>query len=123
MTSTRKRGGRLSRSGDFDRVYRQGRSQANRYLVLYTFPRSDSDPPRFGVSISRKVGGATVRNGLKRLLKESFRLHGERFATGSDYVAVVRPDLRELAQRDGQQAVSEQLLLLLAQLSERGDDR
>lgn len=122
MAATRKRA-RLSRSGDFDRVYRQGRSQANRYLVLYTFPRSDGDPARFGVSVSRKVGGATVRNRVKRLLKESFGMHSERFATGSDYVAVVRSDLRELAERDGQQAVNEQLLSLLDQFDERGDDK
>jgi ribonuclease P protein component len=55
----RRRRGRLSRSGDFDRVYREGDSHSNRFLVLYAFPRSDdeSEELRLGVSVSRRVGG------------------------------------------------------------------
>ena len=75
MSSRRKRG-RLSRSGDFDRVYRDGRSHANRYLVLYSFPRpaddGDDEEPRLGISVSRKVGGAVERNAVKRALREAF---------------------------------------------------
>ncbi len=73
MTERRKRG-RLSRSGDFDRVYRDGRSHANRYLVLYAFPRGEGadDEVRLGVSVSRKVGGAVERNAVKRALREAF---------------------------------------------------
>ena len=73
MSNRRKRG-RLSRSGDFDRVYRDGRSHANRYLVLYSFPRPDSavDQSRLGISVSRKVGGAVERNAVKRALREAF---------------------------------------------------
>ena len=50
---------RLSRSGEFDRVYRDGSSHATRYLVLYSFPRKDEEARdvRLGVSVSRKVGG------------------------------------------------------------------
>ena len=72
----RRRRGRLSRSGDFERVYREGRSHANRFLVLYAFPRRDSDDDReevrLGISVSRKVGGAVERNAVKRGLKEAF---------------------------------------------------
>ena len=49
---------RLSRSADFDRVFRQGRSHAGREFVLYVFPRGEDDEPRLGLSVSRKVGGA-----------------------------------------------------------------
>ncbi len=54
---------RLSRSAEFDRVYRQGRSKANRFLVLYAFPREEGsgDGPRLGLSVSRRVGGAVDR--------------------------------------------------------------
>ena len=70
----RKRG-RLSRSGDFDRAYRDGRSHANRFIVLYAFPRSaeeSGEDVRLGVSVGKKVGGAVDRNKVKRTLREAF---------------------------------------------------
>jgi ribonuclease P protein component len=94
--------GRLSRSSEFERVYRQGRSQANRYLVLYAFPRGeDVDEPRLGISVSRKVGGAVARNRIKRLLREAFAAEAQTLAAGHDFVVVARPDAGELAERDG----------------------
>jgi ribonuclease P protein component len=96
---------RLSRSAEFERVYRQGRSKSNRFLVLYAFPRADGDAdpdgPRLGVSVSRRVGGAVDRTRVKRVLREAFWVEAERLPTGSDYVLVARPDCRELAERHG----------------------
>ena len=92
---------RLSRSGDFDRVFRQGRAHANRELVLYVFPRGESGPPRLGLSVSRKVGGAVQRNRIKRLLREAFALESERLLDGIDVVVIARRDVRALAERDG----------------------
>ena len=102
---------RLSRSAEFERVYRQGRSKGNRFLVLYAFPRSDEDAearasaeeegPRLGLSVSRKVGGAVGRNRVKRVLREAFWQEAERLPSGSDYVVVARPDARDLAEREG----------------------
>nr|MBA2630572.1 ribonuclease P protein component [Thermoleophilaceae bacterium] len=63
---------RLSRSGEFERVYREGRSHASRHLVIYAFPRADADAPRLGVSVGRKLGGAVERTRVKRLLREAF---------------------------------------------------
>ena len=63
MPGARPRPGRsrLSRSADFDRVFRHGRSHAGRELVLYVFPRAEEDgPPRLGLSVSRKVGGVVA---------------------------------------------------------------
>ena len=68
----KRRPGRLTRSADFERVYRQGRSQANRHLVVHAFPRAGGGAPRVGVSVSRKVGGAVERNRVKRVLREAF---------------------------------------------------
>ena len=97
--------GRLSRSAEFERVYRQGRSVGNRFLVLYSFPRSSAGEPadgtRLGVSVSRKVGGAVDRNRVKRVLREAFWEEAERLPAGSDYVVVARPDARDLAEREG----------------------
>src|ERR687886_3109851 len=93
---------RLSRSAEFERVYRQGRSKANRFLVLYAFPREEvaGEGPRLGLSVSRRVGGAVDRNRVKRALREAFWQEAERLPTGSDYVVVARPDARELAERE-----------------------
>jgi len=94
--------GRLSRSAEFERVYRQGRSHANRFLVLYAFPRGgEAQEPRVGLSVSRKVGGAVDRNRVKRLLREAFDARSEELPAGHDVVVVARPDARELAEREG----------------------
>ena len=65
---------RLSRSRDFDAVYRNGRSVSTRYLTLYAFPRSEDEDeePRLGLAVSRQVGGAVTRNRLKRRLRAAF---------------------------------------------------
>jgi ribonuclease P protein component len=98
---SRPRRGRLSRSGDFDRVFRHGRSHAGRELVLYVFPRGTEEPPRLGLSVSRKVGGAVDRNRVKRLLREAFALERSKLPPGSDVVIVARTEAKALAERDG----------------------
>jgi len=94
---------RLSRSAEFERVYRQGRSKANRFLVLYAFPREEGadDGARLGLSVSRRVGGAVDRTRVKRVLREAFWAEAERLPEGSDYVVVARPDAKGLAEREG----------------------
>lgn len=108
---------RLSRSGEFDRVYREGSSQANRYLVLYSFPRGGEDVSedvRLGVSVGRKVGGAVERNRVKRVLREAFwGLSGE-LPTGHDFVIVARRELAELAEREGATGVARSIEEALA---------
>jgi ribonuclease P protein component len=92
---------RLSRSAEFERVYRHGSSSANRHLVLYSFPNPAAQRPRLGLSVSRKVGGAVERNRVKRLLREAFERVEEDLSAGHDLVVVARPPARDLAEREG----------------------
>jgi ribonuclease P protein component len=99
---------RLSRSGEFDRVYRDGSSHATRYLVLYTFPRKDEEREdvRLGVSVSRKVGGAVERNKVKRTLREAFWSLTDKLPPKHDFVIVARSEIKDLIEREGTKGVS-----------------
>jgi ribonuclease P protein component len=116
---------RLSRSGEFERVYREGRSHASRHLVVYAFPRADADSPRLGVSVGRKLGGAVERNKVKRLLREAFWARAEGLPDGLDFVIVARPPAGELARDGGGRAIEEALGVVLeeAGLGAGGESR
>ncbi len=113
----RKRG-RLSRSGDFDRAYRDGRSHANRHLVLYAFPRDPAEAGtevRLGVSVGRKVGAAVDRNKVKRSLREAFWSLAESLPPGHDFVLVGRSGAAELVDKQGLDGVRASIAELLDQ--------
>jgi ribonuclease P protein component len=96
-----KRANRLSRSRDFDAVYRQGRSVSSRFLVLYWFPHEDPAAPRFGFSVPKAVGGAVERNRIKRQLREVWQERLDRVSAGNDYVLIVRSGLPEAVTANG----------------------
>lgn len=83
---------------------------------MYVFPRGDDAPPRLGLSVSRKVGGAVERNRVKRLLREAFAADIARVPSGTDVVLIARPGAGALAERDGLAGVRLALEELLSRL-------
>ena len=82
----------LKKNNEFQRVYRKGTSQANRYLVMYVLENHDRHMEnRLGISVSKKVGNSVVRHRLTRLVRESYRLNEERFNRNLDIVVIARP--------------------------------
>ena len=106
---------RISRSRDFDAVYRRGRSTAGRHLVVYLFPRESGDAqrPRLGLSVSRKVGGAVDRNHVKRVLREQFAARGGVVPADTDVVVIARPGAVEYIEERGSAALGDRLQELL----------
>jgi len=112
---------RLSRSGDFDRVYRDGVSRGNRFLVLYSFARRDEEPgrdARLGISVGRKIGRAVQRNKVKRAVREAFWQLAEQLPEAHDYVIVARPGVEGLLEREGVDSLRESLAELVAASAE-----
>ena len=100
---------RLSRSRDFDAVYRHGRSVSTRFLTLYWFEREDGDEPRLGIAVPKSGGGAVVRNRLKRQLRDVWRGRVERARPSCDYVLVARPGLAESVEARGAEWLGERI--------------
>jgi len=103
---------RLTRSQDFEAVYRRGRSVSTRYLILYRFPRDEEaggGEPRLGLAVPKSTGVAVERNRIKRRLRELWRSRLESIPAGCDYVLVVRPGLIEAAAARGSDWLGERL--------------
>jgi ribonuclease P protein component len=109
---------RLSRSRDFDTVYRRGQSVSSRYLVLHWFPRDDDahDAPRLGLAVPRAVGSAVVRNRVKRLLREAWKGLLPTVPPGHDYVLAARPGLAEPAEARGLEWLSAEVAEVLGKV-------
>ena len=79
----------LKKNRDFQNVYNNGKSYANKYLVMYVL-KTDSEENRFGITVSKKVGNSVVRHRITRLIRESIRLNLEKFEKGYDIVIIAR---------------------------------
>jgi len=94
----------LKKNKDFQIVYKEGKSLANKYLVMYK-RKNGSDKNRLGISVSKKVGNSVVRHRIIRLLKESYRLQEDRFINGLDIVVIARPSAKDISYREIESAL------------------
>lgn len=83
----------LKKNMDFQNVYRNGKSYANRFLVVYIL-ENHTERNRLGISVSKKVGNSVIRHHLTRLIRESYRLHEDMFDSGLDIVVIARATAR-----------------------------
>ncbi len=88
---------------DYDRVYRNGRSCANRILIMYMMPNGTAYD-RYGLVVSKKVGNSVIRHRARRLMKESVRLTGRISDKGFDIILIARPDIRDKKMSDVDEA-------------------
>lgn len=94
----------LKKNRDFQNVYRQGKSYANRYLVMYIL-ENHTEYNRLGISVSKKVGNSVIRHHLTRLIRESYRLHEDMFNSGLDIVVIARSTARDIGYHDVESAL------------------
>jgi ribonuclease P protein component len=96
---------RLAKREDFNKVYRYGKSMANHQFVLYYLPQSKLEQFRLGISVSKKVGNAVVRNRLRRMIKEIVRLKKENMTPHYDYVLIARKPAAEMEYADMEKSI------------------
>ena len=94
----------LKKNKDFQVVYRNGKSYANKYLVMYVM-KNGLERNRIGISASKKVGNSVVRHHLARLIRENYRLLEENFQCGYDIIIVVRVSAKEITFADMKSAL------------------
>ena len=94
----------LKRNADFQNVYKNGKSYANRYLVMYVLENQTSRN-RLGKPVSKKVGNSIVRHRVTRLIRESYRLQEDMFNSGLDMVVIARKSAKDKTCQDIESAL------------------
>ena len=94
----------LKKNIDFQNVYRNGKSYANRFLVVYIL-ENHTEKNRLGISVSKKVGNSVIRHHLTRLIRESYRLHEDMFESGLDIVVIARATARNISYHEVESAL------------------
>ena len=85
----------IKKTREFQKVYKRGKSFANKYLVMYILTNERTEN-RLGISVSKKVGNSVVRHRLTRLIRESYRLNKDLFIKGIDIVIVARTGAKDI---------------------------
>ena len=94
----------LKKNIDFQNVYRNGKSYANRFLVVYIL-ENHTEKNRLGITVSKKVVNSVIRHHLTRLIRESYRLHEDMFDSGLDIVVIARATARNISYHEVESAL------------------
>lgn len=87
---------RIKKNSDFQRVFKEGKSVANRQFVLYILEKKEQEHFRIGLSVSKKLGNAVKRNQIKRYIRQSFMEFEQKVKDGRDYVIIARRPTAEM---------------------------
>lgn len=91
------------KKNEFGKVYKFGKSKANRYLIMYLYKTNTSN--RIGISVSKKVGNSIIRHRIKRLIKEAYRLNDYKILNGYDVIVVARNTARDKSYKEMESAL------------------
>ena len=94
----------LKKNMEFQNVYANGKSFANKYFVMYVL-KNDLNKNRIGISVSKKVGNSVIRHRITRLIRESYRLQEEMFNSSLDIVVIARATAREVGYKEIESAL------------------
>ena len=94
----------LKKNRDFQNVYNNGKSYANKYLVMYIL-ENNLNKNRIGISVSKKVGNSVIRHHITRLVRESYRLQEDVFNSSLDIVVIARSNAREVGYKEIESAL------------------
>ena len=94
----------LKKNSDFQNVYKNGKSYANKYLVMYVL-KNELNRNRIGISVSKKVGNSVIRHRITRLIRESYRLQEDMFNSSLDIVVLARSTAREVGYKEIESAL------------------
>ncbi|MDD3815585.1 MAG: ribonuclease P protein component [Desulfocapsaceae bacterium] len=95
----------LRKGWEFEQVYKQGRRLHGKGFTLI-FNRNELGYSRIGISVHRQIRGAVKRNRIKRIIRESFRLHRELYPECADIIFAVRPGMELASTAEINQAVA-----------------
>nr|WGD62775.1 ribonuclease P protein component [Bacillus subtilis]WGD75965.1 ribonuclease P protein component [Bacillus subtilis] len=101
-----KKRNRLKKNEDFQKVFKYGTSVANRQFVLYTLDQPENDELRVGLSVSKKIGNAVMRNRIKRLIRQAFLEEKERLKE-KDYIIIARKPASQLTYEETKKSLQD----------------
>jgi ribonuclease P protein component len=94
----------LKKNADFQYVYRNGKSYANKYFIMYVL-ENNQNYNYIGISVSKKVGNSVVRHHLCRIVREAYRLHEDMFNSGLSIVVIARPGAKDVSYKEAESAL------------------